>query len=271
MMGKRKFNTFHIFSIFLIMLFTYHYKNDATSEFVTLDNTYNIDGISGIRDYRILTKHEVQKSMKHRILGEKNKETKNEEVEAPTYEKIKTELLYGLNTYMRSYRYRYANRRGLGKLECSFEKKIFDIIRKIDKSRKCNNKNLKDTRHLKYGFGLVTACLIPFLGIILLVLDMIKSTTKDIINKGLQGNDPYLSILNSLGIPVEVYYIYIAFILILSYIILALFIYIIVKIVKYEKLERKNLFCFTLKLFLQCILDSYVNKYITDIHRTIFI
>ncbi|GAW84084.1 variable surface protein, partial [Plasmodium gonderi] len=113
------------------------------------------------------------------------------------------------------------------KLDCACEKKIFDIIDKIDKSRKSYNKIIKKKIHLKYGFGFVTTCLVPLLGIILPVLDMIDS---NIMVNSSQSSQGYKTILNASGIPMEFSYIYIAFFLILSYIILAIINYIMVKI-----------------------------------------
>ncbi|GAW84566.1 variable surface protein [Plasmodium gonderi] len=257
MMGKTKFNIFSIFWIFLIILCKNHYRHDVVihyispSEFETLFNIYKMSEISVVQINRIMAKHEIQKNLKNSVLREKNyvkeknKRTKNIEDNAPTYEKIKNETLNELDAYMRSYYSRYAKRKGLGKLDCSCEKKIFDII---DKSRKSNNKNLKKKIHLKYGFGFVTTCLLPLLGIILPLLDMIYSSTKHILpcptTGSCTGSDQwkggYKSILSVSGIPVEVSYIYIAFFLTLSYIILALIIYIMVKIVKYEKLKAEK-------------------------------
>ncbi|GAW84379.1 variable surface protein, partial [Plasmodium gonderi] len=154
---------------------------------------------------------------------------KNEELKASTYEKITKEALNELDPYMRSYMHRYTKRKGLGKFDCLCEKKIFDIIDKIDKSGKCNKKKLKKNVHLKYGFGFFTTCLVPLFGVILPVLDKIC--------KYGCTNSQNDSILKASGIPVLVYYIYVIFFLILSYIILIFIFYIIIKIVKYEKLK----------------------------------
>ncbi|GAW84114.1 variable surface protein, partial [Plasmodium gonderi] len=90
-------------------------------------------------------------------------------------------------------------------------------------------------------FGFVTTCLVSLLGIILPVLDRIESTVQvSCVNGSDGGQNCAQSILNASGIPVEVYYIYGILFLILAYIILALISYIMVKIVKYEKLGARK-------------------------------
>ncbi|GAW84697.1 variable surface protein, partial [Plasmodium gonderi] len=98
--------------------------------------------------------------------------------------------------------------------------------------------------YFKYGLCIVATCLAPLLGIILPVLDRIDSTTKHIIpkkdGKGGVWIGGYKSILSVSGIPVEVTYIYIAFFVILSFIILFLIIYVMGKFLKYEQLKAKK-------------------------------
>ncbi|GAW82029.1 variable surface protein [Plasmodium gonderi] len=168
------------------MLCINHYRNNVflqPSVSKNLENTFKLGDISGIQTDRILAKHEVKKNTKHCKLREqkfangKNMRTKNEEDKTQTYKNTKKEVLSELDTYMRSYVSRYEKRKGLENLDCFCEKKVFDIIDKIDKARKSNNKKLKKKLHLKYRFCFVTTCLIPFLGLIFPILDNIKFNT----------------------------------------------------------------------------------------------
>ncbi|KMZ84212.1 hypothetical protein PVBG_02439 [Plasmodium vivax Brazil I] len=78
-----------------------------------------------------------------------------------------------LEGYMNDYKNRYPKKKGLRKLDCYCENKIYERIAKMDKfaeNVKINKGNLKILLYKKYGLSLFLSCIIPLLVIILIVL-----------------------------------------------------------------------------------------------------
>ncbi|KMZ76722.1 hypothetical protein PVIIG_05895 [Plasmodium vivax India VII] len=131
-----------------------------------------------IRYNRLLTKRDFQKGLENKILRddlhgyEKNKEIKTEKA-ISTYGSLKPEGLNYYDTYKKNYKKRYSKKKGLAKLDCYCEKKVFD---KIDNILKLADKLQNDKKYFKkkirnkYIIPFIVFGLLPLLGVILPIL-----------------------------------------------------------------------------------------------------
>ncbi|CAI7721645.1 Plasmodium exported protein, unknown function [Plasmodium vivax] len=82
------------------------------------------------------------------------------------YGHLKQDKLNNVDTYLKSYKSRYAKKKGLKKFDCYYEKKLFSSINKLEKHMKKNNlsKNrIKGVIFLKYGLPFILLSLLPIL------------------------------------------------------------------------------------------------------------
>ncbi|SCA83692.1 Protein of unknown function, putative, partial [Plasmodium vivax] len=87
-----------------------------------------------------------------------------------TYERLKQDKSNNVDEFLKSYKSRYAKKKGLKKFDCYYEKKIFNSINKIEKMVQHKNltkKHLKKLLYTKYGIPLIMISLIPLLGLII--------------------------------------------------------------------------------------------------------
>ncbi|VUZ99847.1 Plasmodium exported protein, unknown function [Plasmodium vivax] len=229
--------------VVLLKFFTYIYltwnpNNDMCPRSNDVEMKFKLGRTLNIRFNRLLAKHELKNDLykthvRHNYADYgMNKNMKNEAEKKSTYSQVKGKSLNKLDAYKQGYKRRYSKKKGLAKLECSYEKKIFDMIDRLGEQQVgLSNYNIKLKKNIvrKRGIGIIVICLIPLIGIILSILDVIKGTTK------VNGN--FESILLESGIPKPVYIIYGIFFIILTYIILFSIIYTMTKVVKYHRLE----------------------------------
>ncbi|GAW83930.1 variable surface protein [Plasmodium gonderi] len=99
--------------------------------------------------------------------------------------------------------------------------------------KKKREDDVKKVMHIKYVFCVILLCLIQLCGIIISVLDLIKFME--------DSSNFVVSILKYQKFYTLDSYIYVTFFLILSSLILASIIYIMTKIVKYERIKANSI------------------------------
>ncbi|KNA02170.1 hypothetical protein PVNG_05511 [Plasmodium vivax North Korean] len=193
------------------------------------------DRTSNTNFNRLLAKHEYNEELDDLNLGgnlvdyETPPNTNNEEDVTSTYEYLKKIRPISLFSYKKDYERRYSNKKGLAKLECYCEKKIFDKIDHIHvlaKSMRNDRNSFRKVIDKKYGMIFILLCLFPFIGLILPLLSGKDCNSQD-----------KKSILENLGIPLEASRSISAIIIIASFIVFSVIIYIIIKFIKYKKLK----------------------------------
>ncbi|KMZ88745.1 hypothetical protein PVBG_05691 [Plasmodium vivax Brazil I] len=90
-----------------------------------------------------------------------------------TYRKLKTNDLSDLDNYKKCYKKRYSKKKGLAKLDCYYEKKIFDGIDEIyELSIKMKNDKKASKKRIfyKFGYHYILLSLYPIMGIIFYIV-----------------------------------------------------------------------------------------------------
>ncbi|KNA00870.1 hypothetical protein PVNG_06202 [Plasmodium vivax North Korean] len=86
-----------------------------------------------------------------------------------TRRNLKRNDLSDLDNYKKCYKNRYSKKKGLAKLDCYYEKKVFDKLDEIyelSRKKKNDKKAFKKKIYNKFGYRLIFFSLIPLLGII---------------------------------------------------------------------------------------------------------
>ncbi|VUZ95552.1 Plasmodium exported protein, unknown function [Plasmodium vivax] len=145
----------------------------------SLENGRKIDKYLDVMAYRLLAKY-VDKSefQRTRLQNKANDDRyshklRNEKGNNLTYEHLKHDSLNSVDTYLKSYKSRYAKKKGLKGFDCYYEKKLFNSINKIEKMvehKKLSKKNIKKLLYKKYGIPFILISLIPLLGLIIPIL-----------------------------------------------------------------------------------------------------
>ncbi|KMZ83400.1 hypothetical protein PVBG_06042 [Plasmodium vivax Brazil I] len=132
----------------------------------------------GISFWRSLAKHEFKRNKDQTWLKKelpdyrKYREVKNED-DISTYGHLKKSGLNALDLYKKNYNHRYSKRKGLSRMECYFEKKVFDNLDYIEglaDNMKNNKKSYKKKIFKKYVIRFILLALLPFLGFIYPIL-----------------------------------------------------------------------------------------------------
>ncbi|KMZ76711.1 hypothetical protein PVIIG_05710 [Plasmodium vivax India VII] len=172
----------------------------------------------------------------------------------PTYEYLKKGL-NDLGSYKKDYNHRYNKKKGLAKLDCYYEKKVFDSIDEIyELSRKVNNskKILKKKMYKKFGYRHIFFSLLPLFGLILHVLfseigpftkycpsdcdEKHKISNKQEIAEIHQEAKLKLAPINTVTTQIIVI-LHTLFFVTLSISVITVTIYIFIKVIKYERLK----------------------------------
>ncbi|KMZ81210.1 variable surface protein Vir35 [Plasmodium vivax India VII] len=188
----------------------------------------------GIKAARILAKDEMERKI---VLGVSrgnasnnvgNNKLKNETKDTSINEKLKESQFNSLYAYRKNSKRRYHKLKGLKKKDCYYEQKIFneiDKVRKLAKNMKNDEKKFKKIICKKYCYLIIFGSLFCLLGLIVPILDEAKvelklgSNTKDVLSH-------LIPALNNV--------IFIPFCIIS----ILCIIYILMKIVKYERLNE---------------------------------
>ncbi|VUZ99461.1 Plasmodium exported protein, unknown function [Plasmodium vivax] len=249
--GKSKFIVpLKFFTIFLLIWF-------LQSEL--LKNMHKNDKALNISCNRLLAKHEVQKDAyqtgikKHYSGKGMHNHAKNDTEGIGTYSHLKGGRLSDLDAYKKSYKNRYSKKNALAKLECYCEKKLFDKIDytyNLAEKMKSDKNSYKRKIYHKYGYGLIIFSLVPVLGLIIPLLfnekyQIIKRCFSDCDKEdhltGSQGSKTHnkgnpLALISkntwSIITTVNDIFLYLSFITVLFMVI-----YILIKVIKYERLK----------------------------------
>ncbi|KMZ98758.1 hypothetical protein PVNG_00552 [Plasmodium vivax North Korean] len=159
----------------------YPVKNlNFKSSFLKLsENQQENDKILNRKFKRLLARYEKQRELQHRGLKENisddrwNRKGRGESHNLLTYSGIKGKASNSVDTYMKNYKDRYMKKKGLSKLDCYYENKLFgkfnhmcDIAEKVHNDKK----RWKKFFLKKYGISLIIFSLIPALGLIFYIL-----------------------------------------------------------------------------------------------------
>ncbi|CAI7717576.1 Plasmodium exported protein, unknown function [Plasmodium vivax] len=177
--GKMKFNFLFNMIMFIFLTWICHMNNNACTTNGSLEIKYKIDGNFNICLNRLLAKHDIQKEFKQarlkgNISDDRNYHKMKDNIGVTsTYVNLKRNDLSDLDNYKKCYKNRYSKKKGLAKLDCYYEKKVFDKIDKIyELSRKMKNdkKAFKKEIYNKFGYRYIIFSLIPMLGIIFYIV-----------------------------------------------------------------------------------------------------
>ncbi|KMZ88906.1 hypothetical protein PVBG_05835 [Plasmodium vivax Brazil I] len=135
-----------LFYYYLIFLFIKCTTNGS------LEKKYRIDRNFNICLNRLLAKHDIQKEFKQarlkgNISDDRNyNKLKDNLVITSSYGNLKRKDICDLDKYKKCYKNRYSKKKGLAKLDCYYEKKVFD---KIDKIYELSSKMKNDKKAFK--------------------------------------------------------------------------------------------------------------------------
>ncbi|SCA83630.1 Protein of unknown function, putative, partial [Plasmodium vivax] len=138
----------------------------------TLENGNKIDISLDIRTHRILAKHEYQNEMPTRELQYKesynrdNYKLEKGKGKNNTFQQLKEGRTNHVDVYLKCYRNRYSKKSGLKKLDCYYEKVLFNSFNKINKiveHKKASKSKFISMICTKYGLPLLLLSLFPLL------------------------------------------------------------------------------------------------------------
>ncbi|CAG9474110.1 unnamed protein product [Plasmodium vivax] len=243
---------------FFFLICTYITYNDMGIFPKSLENIYGHGKILKINLHRLLAKHEVHRKLGYTGSGSQilydsmGKGKKNIADDISISSQLNKKGYNNVETYMKNYKRRYEKKKGLYKLDCYCEKKVFDKLNYIytlsDKMRN-DKKRFKNKIRKKYGIGLIILSLIPALGLIYYILFGVSKELRGAIelcidNSHYNNNNQHTKsdctgwrrnewddTLGNIGLANGTF----SFTMIT--IVLLFFIYILAKVIKYEKLK----------------------------------
>ncbi|KMZ96386.1 hypothetical protein PVNG_06342 [Plasmodium vivax North Korean] len=210
-----------------------------------------LHGTYGIVMHRLLSKTELEFGLEQRDIKEEvsdkyeSNELENDSEDTSIYRSLKRNSSNHMYSYRKNFKNTYAKKKGIKKLDCYCERKIFNNIDKIHKLAENANYDKKTFKNIiikKYGYKIIFSCLFSLLGLIVPILVYEKVEIPKLIKNG------EISKL----IPDLNY----GFFIIYCTIFILSILYIFTKAVKYEKLKagkgkmnRKEYICFCKKVF----------------------
>ncbi|SCA81705.1 Plasmodium exported protein, unknown function, partial [Plasmodium vivax] len=212
---------------------------------------------------RLLARHEHERGLERKSLREKlpdripYKEKRNVSDNITAFSHVKKIGSNNIEQYMNNYKHRHGKKKGLSKLDCYYENKVFgkfNHICDIAKNMQYDKKRSKKFLYRKYGIGLFLFALLPAIGLIFPILfgwgdnpgvwgicikdhfsNLQTFKHKDTGDKYTQCTSQWLykhkDVINIMGCVNT------AFSCIMVTIVLLVFIYIIAKVVKYERIK----------------------------------
>ncbi|CAG9479586.1 unnamed protein product [Plasmodium vivax] len=249
---------------FFFLIWSYLTYNDMSPLFKSLENIYKHDREWNTKFNRLLARHEHLRELDNTRLREKlldrrpYTEKRNMPHNISAYSHVKKNESNNIDVYMKNYKHRYGKKKGLSKLDCYYENKVF---RKINHICDIAEKLKYDTKHAKkkilkkYGIVLILFALMPALGSIFPILFGISRNMPGILgpcpdnhyitsgnSKTHQTGDPYKDcptewvdkkreLIENFELANMI------FTIIMVSIVILFIIYILIKLIKYEKIK----------------------------------
>ncbi|VVA00202.1 Plasmodium exported protein, unknown function, partial [Plasmodium vivax] len=149
------------YAVFFLWIQHPYYDKHALDRI--LEARYNLDKRVDMHFRRSLAKHEFKKNLDNTSLREKlpdcrNHGVKKKEDVISSYGQLNKAVLNDLDNYMKGYNKRYYKKKGLAKLDCYYEKKIFDkidYINKLAEKLENNKKSYKKKILRKFVFKFI--------------------------------------------------------------------------------------------------------------------
>ncbi|SCO75058.1 Plasmodium exported protein, unknown function [Plasmodium vivax] len=164
--------------------------------------------------------------------------------------------LCNFDVHMKNYNRRRSQKKGLSKLDCYYEKKVFDKFQNIcefAKKAKYDKKRCKKLFYKKYGIGLILFTLLPLLGFIFPILFWDINGGEALINFCTEerhkqtnpqsthdGSCKYYLLNISEGAFEAIDHLNIAFFFIIALIVSTIIFYVLFKAIKYERLNAEK-------------------------------
>ncbi|KMZ88772.1 hypothetical protein PVBG_05864 [Plasmodium vivax Brazil I] len=228
-----------------------------------MEKLYEHDKILNIKFARLLARYEQNREFEHTRLREKlsdrrpYKNERNIYNNSSVYSRVNRNASNHIDVYMKNYKNRYMKKRGLSKLDCYYENKVFDKFNQICDigiKMQYDEKRSKKFFLKKYGIGLILFSLIPALGLIFPMLFGIRGRKIPSIlgpcpddthftkgeNKHTKGNYttcPYNWLYVNEDTIIKVSYFAEIFSYIMIVIVIFVVFYILIKLIKYEGLR----------------------------------
>ncbi|KMZ89640.1 hypothetical protein PVMG_05925 [Plasmodium vivax Mauritania I] len=144
-----------------------------------IEMKFRHEGLLNKSNNRLLAKHETQKNLKCPHLRDKlsddvnNMNLKYRMNNSSKHDLLNKKKLNDLDAYKKGYKNRYSKKKGLAKLECYYEKKLFDQIDgiyELSRSMQNDKKKLKKKIYNKFGHRLILFAISPIFGVIFPIL-----------------------------------------------------------------------------------------------------
>ncbi|KMZ95496.1 hypothetical protein PVMG_05803 [Plasmodium vivax Mauritania I] len=174
-----KFPFFLKIYTFILLIWVYNPQNDMFIPGKSLQKRNNSDDSLYVTFNRLLAKNEIPKKLYHERTKDYtpydigNKGAKNNRYTKSTYANLKEREFDVLDSYKKNYKSRYSKKKGLAKLDCYYEKKIFDRIDNMyelaEKSRIARKSFIKKIL-IKYFIKFILFALLPFSGLLFPIL-----------------------------------------------------------------------------------------------------
>ncbi|KMZ76599.1 hypothetical protein PVIIG_05781 [Plasmodium vivax India VII] len=233
----------------------------------SLEIIYKQDKTWNTKYYRLLARHEQLRDLERTRLREKLPDIRlytekgNVSHNISAYSHVKGNESNNIDVYMKNYKKRYMRKKGLSKLDCYYENKVFrkfNNICDIGKKMQYDKKLSKRFFFKKYGIGLILFSLIPALGLLFPILFGIRRGLPGILGEcprthileshnykhkdGTDNNDGIKNCatrwLHEQKDTIQYFsYLPIIFSFTMIIIVVSVVIYILIKVIKYEKIK----------------------------------
>ncbi|VUZ99540.1 Plasmodium exported protein, unknown function [Plasmodium vivax] len=221
----------------------------------SFDNIYKQDKILNINIIRLLAKHDIKRELEYSKLREKLPDRRPYKIERHAYDNLspysvlKSKASNNIDMYMKNYKKRYMSKKGLSKLDCYYENKVFCMFNNICDigiKMKYNEKRAKKFFLKKYGIRFILVALTPALSLIFPIIFGVGGGSRGIIDYCLNSNHTEgkthsgcskTSLTDYKDIIDHVSYAPLIFSFIMITISILFIIYILIKVIKYEKMK----------------------------------
>ncbi|SCA81742.1 Protein of unknown function, putative, partial [Plasmodium vivax] len=228
----------------------------------SLENKHEHENTLNISICRLLARYEQKNELIDTRfkdnLPDRNlhKNRRNVSEHIPTYSSVRSKASNNFDLYMKNYKNRYMRKKGLSKLDCYYENKLFRKLKNMcDIAEKVHNdkKSWKSFFIKKYGIGLIIFALLPTIGLIFPILfgignerhGIIPQCPSDHFNVGdnkHKGTDVIAEcstkwILQHSETISKFEYVSYIYMFTMCIIVILFIIYFLIKVIKYEKIK----------------------------------